>query len=320
MDSKMLNNAEKQVSQLNERLNEGLSKIKHKIKVGKSLEVITALEKITAKYPDIAKAWYYLSVCYAQNGQEKDAYTCAEKAVALGNESANKVLRRLSSKIKQSSITKTLKSGFAYSTRTFNNAIPFAEMYAKAGFAIWVLLGLMMMIIHDIRLQMGLLNALVVFAVIIAVYVGYILKFLYSPQNWISDDTADPKEQLVLKAVKIAAERTSLPIPRIAIDKKYKDINAFTYGLGTKHANIVVTEAFLDKLQPTEDELVSVLVHELGHIKHNDYIVSTMLQFPIWVMQKIQMILGWARIFASFFLKGFLASGLCFGFVGLVLC
>jgi len=51
--------------------------------------------------------------------------------------------------------------------------------------------------------------------------------------------------------------------------------NAFTFGRTTNSATLAVHEGLLRQLNETE--IKSVIAHELGHIKHKDYIVMTVL-------------------------------------------
>jgi heat shock protein HtpX len=51
--------------------------------------------------------------------------------------------------------------------------------------------------------------------------------------------------------------------------------NAFTFGRTSSSATLAVHEGLLANLN--EDEVKGVIAHELGHIKHKDYIVMTVL-------------------------------------------
>jgi heat shock protein HtpX len=54
-----------------------------------------------------------------------------------------------------------------------------------------------------------------------------------------------------------------------------KTPNAFVFGRSANSATLAVHEALLTSLN--KDEVESVIAHELGHIKHKDYIVMTVL-------------------------------------------
>jgi heat shock protein HtpX len=74
--------------------------------------------------------------------------------------------------------------------------------------------------------------------------------------------------------VKELADKSGLPMPRLAIVPD-RTPNAFTFGRSTSNATLAVHEGLLNQLN--EDEVKGVIAHELGHIKHKDYIVMTVL-------------------------------------------
>jgi len=76
------------------------------------------------------------------------------------------------------------------------------------------------------------------------------------------------------KTVKELADKTGLPMPKLATVPSNTP-NAFTFGRTTSSATLAVHEGLLRQLN--EAEVKSVIAHELGHIKHKDYIVMTVL-------------------------------------------
>jgi heat shock protein HtpX len=74
--------------------------------------------------------------------------------------------------------------------------------------------------------------------------------------------------------VKELADKSGLPMPRLAIVPDSTP-NAFTFGRTQSSATLAVNEGLLKQLN--EDEVKGVIAHELGHIKHKDYIVMTIL-------------------------------------------
>lgn len=75
-------------------------------------------------------------------------------------------------------------------------------------------------------------------------------------------------------AVKELAEKDGLPMPRLATVPNNTP-NAFTFGRTTSSATLAVHEGLLRQLN--QGEIKGVIAHELGHIKHKDYIVMTIL-------------------------------------------
>lgn len=76
------------------------------------------------------------------------------------------------------------------------------------------------------------------------------------------------------KTVKELADKSELPMPKLATVPNNTP-NAFTFGRSTSSATLAVHEGLLKNL--SEDEVKGVIAHELGHIKHKDYIVMTVL-------------------------------------------
>jgi heat shock protein HtpX len=76
------------------------------------------------------------------------------------------------------------------------------------------------------------------------------------------------------KTVKEIADKSGLPMPRLATVPNNTP-NAFTFGRSASNATLAVHEGLLRQLN--EDEIKSVIAHELGHVKHKDYIVMTVL-------------------------------------------
>jgi len=76
------------------------------------------------------------------------------------------------------------------------------------------------------------------------------------------------------KTVQELAQEDRLPTPKIAICPM-KEPNAFTFGRTKKGATLAVTEGLMNTLN--EQETRGVIAHELGHIKHKDYMVIMVL-------------------------------------------
>jgi heat shock protein HtpX len=86
--------------------------------------------------------------------------------------------------------------------------------------------------------------------------------------------------------VKELVAKSGIPMPRLAIVPNNTP-NAFTFGRTSSSAILAVHEGLLKTLN--EDEIRGVIAHELGHIKHKDYIVITVLSaLPLiayWIAQ-----------------------------------
>ncbi|NWG11021.1 M48 family metalloprotease [Candidatus Bathyarchaeota archaeon] len=82
------------------------------------------------------------------------------------------------------------------------------------------------------------------------------------------------ENQWLESSVKELADKSGLPTPQLAIVSDDTP-NAFVFGRTSKSATLAVHEGLLAKLN--KDEVKGVIGHELGHIKHKDYVVMTVL-------------------------------------------
>lgn len=84
-----------------------------------------------------------------------------------------------------------------------------------------------------------------------------------------------PNENPLLEStVKELCDKSSLSMPKLALVPNNTP-NAFTFGRTSKSAVLALHEGLLTNLN--KNEVKSVIAHELGHIKHKDYIVMTVL-------------------------------------------
>jgi len=75
--------------------------------------------------------------------------------------------------------------------------------------------------------------------------------------------------------VKELAGKSGVPMPRVATVSNSTP-NAFVFGRTAGSATLGVHEGLLRSLN--QDEIKGVIAHELGHVKHKDFIVMTVLQ------------------------------------------
>ncbi len=83
--------------------------------------------------------------------------------------------------------------------------------------------------------------------------------------------------------------REELPMPQVGVINASVP-NAFTFGRTQSDARIVVTTGLLEALTPEETN--AVLAHEVGHIKHRDFLVITAAAMAPMLMFQIYL---WAR-------------------------
>jgi heat shock protein HtpX len=74
--------------------------------------------------------------------------------------------------------------------------------------------------------------------------------------------------------VKELADKSGIPMPKLATVPDNTP-NAFVFGRSSSNATLAVHEGLLKNLN--ENEIKGVIGHELGHIKHKDYLVMTVV-------------------------------------------
>jgi heat shock protein HtpX len=97
--------------------------------------------------------------------------------------------------------------------------------------------------------------------------------------------------------VKELATKSGLPMPKLAIVPNDTP-NAFTFGRSSSSATLAVHEGLLKNLN--ENEVRGVIAHELGHVKHKDYIVMTVLSALPLIAYIIAQVTLRAGMFSSY--------------------
>ena len=82
------------------------------------------------------------------------------------------------------------------------------------------------------------------------------------------------ENQWLETTVKELAEKSGVPMPKIATVPNNTP-NAFVFGRSASSATLAVHDGLLRSLN--QDEIRGVIAHELGHVKHRDFIVMTVL-------------------------------------------
>lgn len=111
---------------------------------------------------------------------------------------------------------------------------------------------------------------------------------------------ADPIEHAWLfDALTRLANAAELPvIPRLYV-LPISEPNAFATGRNPKHAVVAVTQGLLNSL--SHDEVAAVIAHELGHVKHYDILIQTIVAAMASAIMWISTIARWG---GGFILRG----------------
>ena len=88
------------------------------------------------------------------------------------------------------------------------------------------------------------------------------------------------------------ARKSQIPVPRIAVVPD-KTPNAFVFGRTVSSATLAVHEGLLQNFRP--EEIEAVVAHEIGHIKHKDIVVMTLVSAIPLVAYIIARSIFWTR-------------------------
>ena len=111
---------------------------------------------------------------------------------------------------------------------------------------------------------------------------------------------ADPSEHgWLFDALTKLANTAELPVvPKLYIIP-IAEPNAFATGRNPKHAVVAVTQGLLDTL--SHDEVAAVIAHELGHVKHYDILIQTIVAAMASAIMWLATIARWG---GGFILRG----------------
>jgi heat shock protein HtpX len=97
--------------------------------------------------------------------------------------------------------------------------------------------------------------------------------------------------------VRELAEKSGVPMPKVATVPNNTP-NAFVFGKSAGGATLAVHDGLLKSLN--EDEIRGVIAHELGHVKHRDFIVMTVLSALPLIAYLIAQVAFRAGVYSSY--------------------
>jgi len=143
----------------------------------------------------------------------------------------------------------------------------------------WLLVALMFAILYGVITgvgsYMGVGNA---YSYIVLAFLFTGLQYLIGPSmvsmmmrvKWVSED----EEPELHSQIAELAHRAGIPKPKVGVSQ-LSIPNAFAFGRSLKDGRVCITQGIRQLLN--KDELKAVLGHEIGHLKHRDMMIITLL-------------------------------------------
>lgn len=149
-------------------------------------------------------------------------------------------------------------------------------------FTLGVLFSFLLAVVLGLMLFAGFVSLPVAVALTVLINVGVLLvspwlndrlyDWLYDVE-WVSPERFRERSPASMNVVEEVTEEYGYDTPKLGIIPD-RNPTAFTYGSGRYNARIVVTEGCFEYLD--DDELASVVAHELGHITSRDFVTMTL--------------------------------------------
>src|SRR2546428_2201129 len=118
------------------------------------------------------------------------------------------------------------------------------------------------------------------FAIVVALSLFFILfEWLISPfiVRWAirsREPVTQESNPWLHQTVQELTRQAGVPMPRIWVSQDSSP-NAFVFGRTVASSELVVTQALLQRLN--QEEIRAVLAHEIGHLRHRDVVIVTLM-------------------------------------------
>jgi heat shock protein HtpX len=142
--------------------------------------------------------------------------------------------------------------------------------------------------------QSGALIALVIAGVMNFVSYWFSDKIVLSMYG--AEEIQYSDDPNLFNLVQRLANQAQLPMPRMYIIPA-ETPNAFATGRDPQHAAVAVTQGILRQLN--SEELEGVIGHELGHVKHRDILISSVVATIAGAISYIATMAQWAAMFGG---------------------
>jgi Zn-dependent protease with chaperone function len=149
-------------------------------------------------------------------------------------------------------------------------------------FLLAVVLGLMLYVdLVSLPLAVALVIVLNVVTLLVSPRVNDLIYGWLYDVEWVDPEEFRRRSPASMDVVDEVTTEYDYATPKLGIIPD-RNPTAFTYGSGRYNARIVVTEGCFEYLE--DDELASVVAHELGHITSRDFIIMTLANTVVQIL------------------------------------
>ncbi|MFH1107741.1 MAG: M48 family metalloprotease [Planctomycetota bacterium] len=140
----------------------------------------------------------------------------------------------------------------------------------------------------DMRVDLGLGAALAIMGGLALIYAVITARMLALPIPEIPEDPTACHERRIRNLALEVALLAGIEPPRIHLLREDGSLNAWTMGVTTGGARVVITGGIANDPGIPDEEIRAILAHEAAHIRHGDFTLSSLLRFPVWCMQQMR--------------------------------
>jgi heat shock protein HtpX len=165
----------------------------------------------------------------------------------------------------------------------------------------WLLVVLMFGILYGVITGIGSymgVGSATSYIILAVLFMGF--QYLIGPSmvslmmrvKWVSEE----EEPELHRQVAELAQKAGIPKPKVGVSQ-LSIPNAFAFGRTVKDGRVCITQGIRRLL--SKDELKAVLGHEMGHLKHRDMMIITLLSVIPLILYWIAFSMMWGGIFGG---------------------
>lgn len=160
----------------------------------------------------------------------------------------------------------------------------YGSLMKKAVITLALMFGLIFAVVTGLLWYLDMPLGHAVTAAVVITLLQYILGPLILPVLYDIEFVDISLDSETWQLIGDTCKKVGVKMPRLGLIKDGNP-NAFVYGYSSGFAWLVLTQGLVERL--SKEELEAVIAHELGHIKHNDFIFMMLISLIPMIMYQI---------------------------------